>query len=430
MLDDIEHLLDASKRADLVGRLNNKRVEQALPAEMELALIWAMRDLDCLEVEPHWWVDGKRPDIYVEGFIKDTPTVVEIAATNDQSISGEDVMDGCVREVIDFANKILKGSGDFLYFSFSETRSSVRGRSIRGIAAPKNYKLSASAKIEIRRWLKSHDAHKIPLVIDDAGLSVVIEMKPFKQIRFHNFWTSRPPRTYSETNNSIYNLLKKKASQVERAPSGTKRIIFLADVGSRTLAEIGKRNWGPDTEANATASAIISRFLKDRVDRVDAVVVFSPGQKPLHIGRNKSAAWTVVPFSTHVWKQLEEGLIELKAQLPSPRYSGPQARSLFRQGAFSPNARGQYLGSVMTTDSRETTYRISARAFQDFLSGCITEKQFRHFIGDREDRPSIAGLLDAGLTISGARIIRAGVDEDDDHLEFRFAPDAAAKPFT
>lgn len=99
MLNDLRPLLDGNKRADLVAGLNNKRVEQALPAEMELALVWAMRDFDCLEVEPAWWVNGKKPDAYVEGLLPDRPAVVEIASTNDNSISGQQLMDRCSQTI-------------------------------------------------------------------------------------------------------------------------------------------------------------------------------------------------------------------------------------------------------------------------------------------------------------------------------------------
>lgn len=396
MLDEIEPLLDASKRADLVGRLNNKRVEQALPAEMELALTWAVKDLDYVEVEPEWWVDGKRPDLYVEGLFDEQPAVIEIAATNDNSISGENLMDQCTQVIVAFANSVSKGSGEFLYFSFAETRLRDRGRSIRGIAAPKNYQMSEISRVEIQRWLLS-DNTKLTLV--DGDLCVVIERKPFRQIRYHNYWTSRPPRTYSETNNPIYDLLKKKLSQVEGAPSGTKRIIFLSDVGSRTLVDLSARFVNPGGESNATAHKIIHRFLKEKTGRVDAVVVFSPEQKPIESWSRRKAGWSVTVLSEHQQDELLISLETIKAKLPSPRFSGPQARSLFRQRAFDYDARGWYLGTGMTTRDERVKYRISVRALQDFLAGRITEKQFRHFIGEREDGPSVARFLNNGMTI-------------------------------
>jgi len=55
MLDQIASVLAEGKGKDILGRLNHlKNVEQALPAEMELALLWAIRSLGDLEVEPEW----------------------------------------------------------------------------------------------------------------------------------------------------------------------------------------------------------------------------------------------------------------------------------------------------------------------------------------------------------------------------------------
>ncbi|MFX8875747.1 hypothetical protein ABTM97_19470, partial [Acinetobacter baumannii] len=63
MFDELATILTVEKRRDLLQRLNDgKRVEQALPAEMELALLWALHSLGDLEIEPEWWGDSKRPD--------------------------------------------------------------------------------------------------------------------------------------------------------------------------------------------------------------------------------------------------------------------------------------------------------------------------------------------------------------------------------
>ena len=53
MLDELAPILDDRKRKDLLARLNHKKKEdQALPAEMELALLWATHSLGEMEVEP------------------------------------------------------------------------------------------------------------------------------------------------------------------------------------------------------------------------------------------------------------------------------------------------------------------------------------------------------------------------------------------
>lgn len=428
MLNDLTPLLDSQKRSDLVRRLNNKRVEQALPAEMELALTWAMKDLDCIEIEPEWWVNGKEPDVYVEGLVTGMPAIVEIASPNDNSISGEQLMDKCSQQIIEYANSVKRGFGNYLYFSFAETKEYKNGINIRGIAAPKGFTLSDSAKTIIKNWILSDIIPRPLLKIEECGLDVAVEKREYKQIRYHNFWTTRPPRTYSETENPIYNILREKLSQVEDAPSGTCRIIFLAEVGSRTLDEMGQR-FRNNFESNATAEKIIRRFMVDKRNRVDAIVVFLPQKKQRGILKNITRSWKSLVFTNEEIPGLEDSIFNITKRLPLPRFTGSQARSLFRQGAFSHKARGWYLGTSMTSIKDEITYRISSRVLLDFLAGRITETQLRYFMGERDDGPSISRFLDRGFTVGEISFEKGGVDEDDDLILLHFSKDPAAHPF-
>lgn len=428
MLNDLRPLLDGNKRADLVARLNNKRVEQALPAEMELALVWAMKDFDCLEVEPDWWVNGKKPDAYVEGLLPGRPVVVEIASTNDNSISGEQLMDRCSQTIVAHANAVKKGFGDYLYFQFAETTEIERGIRIRGIAAPKNYMLSDAAKALIKEWVLPNNEPVQRLRIEDSGLCVEIEKKNYKQIRYHNFWTTRPPRVYSETDNPIYNVLSQKLSQIDEAPEGTYRIIVLSEIGSRTLDELGAP-FPNVVERNATAEKIIRRFLSDKKGRVDAVVVFVPKKNYQSFSQKTQRSWKAFVFWDDEAPGLLDSLRKIEATLPLPRFTGSQARSLFRQGAFAPEGRGWYGGVSMTSTGSDITYRMSSRALQDFLAGRITEEQFRHFIGDADNGPTVGRFLDQGFMISEISFEKGNVDEDDDMLVLRFSKDPAAHSF-
>jgi hypothetical protein len=431
MLDDLNHLLDDKKRSDLLGRLNNKRVEQALPAEMELALTWAMIDFDSMEIEPEWCVKGKKPDVYVEGLVPGRAAIVEIASTNDNSISGEKLMDRCSQQIINYANTIRKGFGDYLYFNFSETREYKRKQNIRGIAAPKDYILTDLAKLSIKEWITSIQPNNSPishLRIEDSGLCVNIEKKNYKQTRYHNFWTSRPPRVYSETNNPIYNILDEKLLQIEAAPAEIYKIIFLAEIGSRTLDELAA-NHLYSVENNATAEKIIHRFLIAKNHRLNAVVVFLPKINRNFFHHVSDKYWKAIIFSCADNTQLLEGINKISKKLPLPRFTGSQARSLFRQGAFHPKARGWYIGTNMRSSKDEIIYGISSRALQDFLARRITEEQFRDFIGERKDGPSVAQFLNNGMMISEISFEKGGVDEDDDRVIFKFTKDPAAHHF-
>ncbi|RYG00735.1 MAG: hypothetical protein EON94_08985, partial [Caulobacteraceae bacterium] len=83
MLDALAPRLGSEKARDLHRRLTDKRVEQVLPAEMELALLWALADLGDMDIAPDWWGDAKRPDAYSEDLVPGLPTVIEITSLSD-----------------------------------------------------------------------------------------------------------------------------------------------------------------------------------------------------------------------------------------------------------------------------------------------------------------------------------------------------------
>lgn len=89
MLDELYPVLGDAKARDLLNRLEDKRVEQALPAEMELGLLWAIGQMGELEIEPEWWGGGSRPDAYTEQLVPEKPCAIAIAATSDNAIQAK-----------------------------------------------------------------------------------------------------------------------------------------------------------------------------------------------------------------------------------------------------------------------------------------------------------------------------------------------------
>ena len=71
---------------------------------------------------------------------------------------------------------------------------------------------------------------------------------------------------------------------------------------------------------------------------------------------------------------------------------------------------------------------ISARLLLDLLAGRITEQQFRYFLGEKPNEPSMfKNWLDRGITISDVTMKPRSLDEDDDHIVLHFSDDAAAR---
>ena len=283
-------------------------------------------------------------------------------------------------------------------------------------------------------WINSSPSEKQRLRIEDAGLVVEVEIKPYKQTRYHNYHVPRPPRTYSDTRNPLYRRLADKSKQLRDAPSGVWRTIFLIEAGSRFLADLNNAHrWG-GVEQYSTARQIIQKFIHDKSDKIDSVVVLVPTKqyrRGFGCGSEPNSSWQVTVFGRDnaVNNSLSSVLIKLISDLPKPRLDGFNARSLIRQKAMSYNARGWYLSWRWSMKDDQYTYRMSARAFQDFLAQRIDEKQFRHFVGATEEGPSIGRFLNQGYTIQDIRFESGGTDEDDDYVVFKLALDAAAGPF-
>ena len=438
MLDELAPALAEGKGKDLLQRLNGKKaVDQALPAEMELALLWATHSLGEMEIEPEWWGDSKRPDAVTDFLVQGRTAAIEIAATNDNSLSGEADMDAIAQQIGNAASRAKASVGDYLNYRFGETSGYEAGKYYRRRLAPKDFRLDENQRASIADWVTSGQSTSIGLRLQVEGLDVVIEHKSYKQIRFHNISSSMPAEAHSLEDNPLFELLKRKKRQLKAAAQGTLRILFIADVGSRLLNRMGRLGWSDPVGRTVSGDQIIRHFVDTYADDVDAVVVFSPtiersswlGSDPA--GR-KPKRWSVAMFGTNALPQIPEGLDRIAAILPDPRYEGYQARSLFRQGAFSPDRHGQYLGMTVTTKRKDNRHsiRFPARLLVDLLAGRITEEWFQnyHTSGGRNAN-LFAHWLNMGMTLSDAEMAPRSVDEDDDHIILHFSDDPSARSF-
>ena len=439
MLDELAPILTNGKGKDLLRRLNNsKDVDQALPAEMELALLWAINSLGQIEVEPEWWGDSKRPDAISRSLISGVTTAVEIAATNDNSLSGEAEMDAIALQISEAANRSQSGSGDYLYYHFRETSGYAAGKYYRHRLAPKGFMIDDAMRVAISEWIKSGRCFTERLPLQAEGLHVEIERKAYKQTRFHNISSSMPAEAHSLTDNPLFDLLRRKKRQLKAAPQGTLRLLFLADVGSSLLNRMGKSGWRDPAGRTVPGEEVISHFVRTYRNEIDAVVVFTPTiERPTWLGRDplgrERKRWTVTFFGTETLALPPAGLERLASVLPAPHYEGYQARSLFRQGSFAPDGRGQYLGMTVTTNGKENlnTIQFPARLLLDLLAGRITEERFRNYLSDGDRNKNLFEIwLNMGMTLSGAEISPRNLDEDDDHIILYFSDDPAARPFS
>lgn len=231
MLNDLAPHLSGEKSKALLRCLNDKkRVEQALPAEMELALLWAISKLGDIEIEPEWWGDSKRPDAVTERLVSGRIAAIEIASPNDNSISGEAEMDAIALQIGAVAHEARKGSGQYLRYTFRE-ESGYRGRQyFRRRMAPRDFELGDELSAQVRDWIKSGRSTQERLRLVAPGLDAVVEHTVHKQVRFHNIFSSMPPEAHSLEDNPLFELLRRKRRQLKAAAPGTLRLIFLADL--------------------------------------------------------------------------------------------------------------------------------------------------------------------------------------------------------
>lgn len=427
MLHELSPSLEPSKAQDILARLEKKKVDQALPAEAELSLLWALSRLGEIDAEPYWWGDQSRPDAYTESLLVGRPAAIEITAINDNRMAGQGAMNSVAVAISEFANKVGQGAGKFLYFRFREEHGYREGRYFRHRLAPETYKLSDRAKSLIQAWFKSGRSVREQLRIVEPGLDVHIERTKHKQIPFHNFWSSMPAETHSLEDNPIYEALGRKLGQLRAAPEDCARMIFVMDVGSMLLNRLGQFNERMPTGQAVSASQILQHFVRVNSAKLESVVVFVPRRADRI--RNSKAMWDFFIADRPGWTTPPEAIARLVSELPLPRFDGYQARSLLLQGAFSPQRHGWYLGVRINSLMKEHRMRISARALLDLLAGRITAEQFRHFNGQRPGEVNLfRHWLDMGWTVSNIEFESAGVDQDDDWVVVTFNEDPAARP--
>ena len=71
MLNELGPWLTIDKAADLLSRLEDRRTEQALAAEFELALLWAIGQVADLIIEPR--LDAAAPDAMTNSLFHTAP---------------------------------------------------------------------------------------------------------------------------------------------------------------------------------------------------------------------------------------------------------------------------------------------------------------------------------------------------------------------
>jgi len=420
MLDDLRLLpIDEKKANDLLGRLNDKRSEQVLGAEMELALLWGIKQVADIEIEPTLTNSKRKLEAYTKELFG-TPSYIEITTLSDGNLSGEKKMQRAARKITDFSNSVKKGTGNFLYYTFQEISFWKEDKFFRQQHITSSFELDNDQKNQLKAWIPTCKAQD-RLHLQNDKIDVTVEVKSYKQKEGFNFFCSLPPLAYDIKGNPLFKQLKKKQKQLSGVPEDSYKVIFLTDGGNDLLRNLTNKD---HLQLYKSGQEIINRFMAN--SSIDLIFVFSPKQDshPFHPALNK-LIWQVSLFSKDKKEVPLEKLKEFLALIPAPRFKGYQARSLWKQEAFAPLSRGWYLGNKITT-GKILTMKISARALQEFLAGAITKDQFE-YTTLREENYFKFWLMQ-GYTISDVKFESAGIDEDDDYIVFSFDKNPSASP--
>jgi len=426
MLDELGPLMGQEQSRGLVRRMKSKEIEQALPAEMELGLTWAIAKLGPIEIEPEWYSEKRLPDLFSDYLFPGHETVIEITALSDAVLPADEGMRNASRKLSQEAGRIRRGAGRHLSYYFCEETVRIERDSIRRVCVPRGLVVSDVVRTQLRHWLKGQDrkdGDKLQLV--EGMLKVVVTWHERPQSRY-NFTTSMPPEIRHISDNYVFRALESKAKQLRNAHFMGIRCVILADVGSTALRRFDQTD---HTARVYNGSQIADHYLGSKANPgIDVVVIVTPNRGSSGLtGYRDTIEWKIGLCCRPGFEIDTAEFARLAAILPPPRREGYQSRQLHEQSVFAPTAKGRYLSTnVSWRKGDKSEIKFSSRAFLDLLAGRITPEQAKR-IFDSSASNVVRAHLDRGETIADLRLEPGGSDDDDDHIVITFSDDPAAR---
>lgn len=426
MLNDLSPVMDEEQSRGLVRRIESKEIEQALPAEMELGLAWAVSKLGPVEIEPEWYSETRLPDLFSDNLIPGQEAIIEISALSDAVLPADEGMRKASRKLSQEAGKLRRGAGQHLSYYFYEETVWIEQRSVRRVCVPRNLVVSDAIRTQLRHWIRGQDrkdGDKLQLI--EGMLKVVLTWHDRTQGRY-NYTTSMPPEIRHISDNYIYRALEAKAKQLRNTHFKGIRCVILADVGSTALRRFDQPDY---TNRVYNGSQIALHYLSSKADPgIDVVAIVTPNRRNAGpTGYGDTIEWKIGLFCRPGVKIDPSGFERLAGILPQARREGYQSRQLHEQSVFAPTAKGRYLStSISWRKGDRSEIKFSARAFVDLLAGRITPEQAKR-IFDSSASNVVKAHLDRGETIADLRLEPGGPDSDDDHIVITFSDDPAAR---
>ena len=418
-----------------VQQLNRMSKDLTLAYEWEVVLLNALSKVGKVLHERSF---GGNADIYFEAF--DNPKanfVADITAISDKGVDEINPYEA----LSNMLHKLVKESG-LRANSFNLRIGRHPGPAFKG--GPKvKLKLPGRARFSqtifdkkfatfIHRILENpHTTDRYEVKTADAD----VEISYIPNQRYASGVYSSYTELYSMTENTVYQALENKASQLLgtdfRGPFG----IFLCDGGSSLFS---KRS---TVGLSYSIDEVVQYFLSTH-EEINFVVTYTTGRK------NSYATFPHVdnPYITHIrfydgpkFNQVAfdiEGTLKRMAErLPLPE-SEPRNALYLLKGRNPDVGRSNWGGMQLSSEQKITKVRISARALAELLAGKVDQREFfeaHRFIPSELWTTHAANpfsiALQRGQLIHGVSIERSK-SEDDDWITFELkGPDPAISAF-
>ncbi len=434
--ENAQFLLEGQTK-EHVQKLNRMPKDLTLAYEWEVVILNALSKVGKVLHEGNFG-GSRNPDIYFEAF--DNPNANFVADITAISDKGADK----INPYEALSNKLYKLVKEFGLRpnSFSLIVGRHPGPSFKG--GPKvKLKLPGRARFSQTIFGKEFEEfiHRIfehPQVTDRYEIKTYdadVEISYIPNQRYATGGYSSYTELYSLTENTVYQALERKASQLVRTDFRGPLGIFLCDGGSSLFS---KRS---TAGLSYTIDEVIRYFLSTH-EEIHFVVTYTTGRKNPYAtfphGDN--------PYITHVrfydgpkFNQIafdiEGTLRKMAERLPRPE-SDPRNALYLLKGRNPDVGRSNWGGIQLNSDQNITKAKISARALAELLAGKVDQREFfeaHRFIPSELWKTNTANpfsiALQRGQLIHGVSI-ESLESEDDDWITFELkGPDPAISPF-
>jgi hypothetical protein len=429
ILEGFASKLSPQKYSEIVARLEHNNTKDALAAEAELLVTWAISNIADVQIEPSFENTSKRIDLASKDLLPSGPVALEITALSDDNFSGNADMVRTANIISNHSNEIRSNSGKHLTFNFNETRNPLQPFS-RARAVDPKFELTENSKVILKDWITSREWPNCPaLRLIQGATDVEIHCHSGEVIAPPKVFSTMPAVAYDLKDNPIYKAIEKKSKlQLAKLPKHMARCLVLVDVGSFILRNLWS-GFGGGMEV--TGKSIITAALK-RFDIDVIIAISSQRENPFGYNVKSKLVWRILVFDRRASLATDEHdkLYLIANNLPPPVLDSFQARNLHKIGALKPQAEGNYLPTkiFIHPGGIEMTIKISSRLVLEYFSQRIDGDRFKkEAFGEMPNL--FEEFLRRGSTIQEATFENSGPAADDDYLNFKLSPDWAALGF-